>query len=90
MTRELLLSQEDTKEEKSRKQRYFNRMQKLYQYDLNAPYFSFNGNIPCLSTTGINKWLVVLPSFKLTLITTYKFVMMIIAGIYAWLKSVKG
>ena len=90
MTKKLLLPQNDPKG-KQKRERSFERMRKLYQYDLSAPYFSFNGNLAFLTTTGLGKWLVTRPTFKLTLLTIYKVVMMIIAGIYAWLKSlVKG
>ena len=66
-------------------------MRKLYQYDLSARNFSFNGNLAFLSTKGLGKWLVIWPTLKLTIPTIYKVVMMIIAGIYAWLKSlIKG
>ena len=86
MTREVLLPQNDL-QAKHKKEHYFEKMRKLYQYNLDAPYFSFNGNIACLSTTGLTKWLVAWPTLKLTVITTYKLVMMVIAAIYAWLKS---
>ena len=86
MTREILLPQQDSEAQREREQ-YFEKMRSLYQYDLNAPYFSFNGNIACLSTTGLSKWLVVWPTLKLTVMTAYKVVMIVIVGIYAWLKS---
>ncbi len=86
MTREVLLPQNDL-QAKHKKEHYFEKMRKLYQYNLDAPYFSFNGNIACLSTTGLTKWLLAWPTLKLTVITTYKLVMMVIAAIYAWLKS---
>ncbi len=87
MTREIFLPQQDLETENQNREQYFARMRILYQYDLKAPYSSFNGNIACLSTTGFNKWRVMLPSLKLTIITAYKFVMSIVVGVYALLKS---
>ncbi len=90
MTRKLLLPQKDS-QGKQKRQRYLKWMQELYQYDLKLPYYSFNGNLAFLTTQGIGELLVTWPSFKLTVMTIYKVVMMTIAGIYAWLKSlVKG
>ncbi|MGD1917969.1 MAG: hypothetical protein ACFCAD_03235 [Pleurocapsa sp.] len=87
MTREILLPQQNSERENLKTEKYFARMRSLYQYDLNEPYFSFNGNIACLSTQGFKKWLITMPTLKLTILTVYKLVMMIIAGINAWVKS---
>ena len=86
MTREILLPQENSKREDLKKEQHFTKMRSLYQYNLKAAYFSFNGNIACLSTTGWKKWLVIMPSLKLSILTIYKTIMMIIAGLYAWIK----
>ncbi len=90
MTRELLLPQNDP-EEKQKRERYLEKMRKLYQYDLNDKYYSFNGHIAFPTAKGRDKRRIAWPSLKLTAITIYKFVMMTIAGIYAVIKYlVKG
>ena len=92
MTREVLLSSSQATQAKQQGQdRYFEKMRNLYTYDLESDYASFNGNIACLSATGFKKILLTLPSPKLAILTIYKLLMMSIAGVYAWLKSlVKG
>lgn len=90
MAKKLLLPQNNPQQNQTR-ERHFEKMRKLYQYDLSSPYFSFNGNLAFLTTTGFDKLLVTWPSLKLTVMTLYKVVMMIITGIYAVVKSlVKG
>ena len=88
MTREVLLSSSQATQAKQQGQdRYFEKMRNLYTYDLESDYASFNGNIACLSATGFKKILLTLPSPKLAILTIYKLLMMSIAGVYAWLKS---
>jgi len=90
MAKKLVLPQNDPNGKKKR-ERYFKRMRQLYQYDLSAPYFSFNGNLAFLTTKGLAKWWVVWPSLKLTLLTLYKVVMFVPLLIYIGLKRlIKG
>ena len=92
MTREVLLSRPKAEQPtKQAKDRYFEKMRSLYTYDMNSDYASFNGNIACLTATGLKKLYLTLPSPKLAILTIYKLLMIGIAGVYAWLKSlIKG
>ncbi|MEL6495261.1 MAG: lipoxygenase family protein [Cyanobacteria bacterium J06623_7] len=87
MVGKTFLSQQNLADKHQQAGQYLNRMRWLYQYDLQDPYASFNGSIACLSTKGIKKWLITMPSWRLAVMTIYKLVMLLLVGVYALIKS---